>query len=211
MVPDLDGQVWGVRPATLSSVDLTAAGLAFPIFDVQEYNAPLNTGTISKKFQCMPNSSVTAWNSTTSNLLSQAAFANPVAFLAPGTCQNAVGSGGSDPVVLLATGGVDWGPPASIIVALDLNSDTLQNAVASGPDPSQMTDSSMEPLPVQTLPVVPTMCQTIDVPTCQQGSPPGTCEGRVFGQPLVVGRLGPLQHQHRPAHRLGEQPRPAER
>jgi hypothetical protein len=188
VVPDLDGQAWGVRPATLASIDQTASGLSYPIFDVQQYNN--YPGVVSKKFQCTPNSSVTTWNSTSSNLLSQAAFANPVAFLAPGTCANAVGSGGNDPVVLLATGGVDWGPPASVIVALDLNSDTLQNVVVPGPDPSALTDSAMEPLPVQSFGdagVMAGSCQTIDIATCQQGSAPGTCQGRVFGQPLVVG------------------------
>ncbi len=181
VVPDLDGQVWGLAPATLASVDLYNGGLAFPLFDVQEYNA--HPAGISKKFGCSPNHSVTVWGNT---LLSQAAFANPAAFLAPGTCQNGVGSGGNDPAVLLATGGVDWGPPSSIIVALDLNSDTLQNSSAL-PNSNLTFDSAAEPMPLQTIPAVPGACNTIDIATCEQNTPPGTCQGRVFGQPLVIG------------------------
>jgi hypothetical protein len=173
--------VWGLAPSTLASVDLYNGGLAFPLFDVQEYNA--NPGAISKKFGCSPNHSVTVWGNT---LLSQAAFGNPAAFLAPGTCQNGVGSGGNDPAVLLATGGVDWGPPSSIIVALDLNSDTLQNSSAL-PNTNLTFDSAAEPMPLQTIPAVPGACNTIDIATCEQNTPPGTCQGRVFGQPLVIG------------------------
>jgi hypothetical protein len=192
VVPDLDGQAWGLAPATLTSVDLYGVGdggaSAFPIFDVQVYNATANKAVQSKKFGCMPSPSVLTWANGTGNpLLSQAAFANPAVFLPPGTCQNGVGSGGSDPVVLLATGGTDWGPPASIIVALDLNADTLQNATAAVPNPNLAFDSAMEPLPTQTFAAVPGSCFTIDIATCQQTSAPGTCQGRVFGQLLVEG------------------------
>ena len=91
--------------------------------------------------------------------------------------------------MLLATGGVDWGPAASVIVALDVQ--TLNNGLF-GPPPNfpgiaLNNDSAFAPMPEAN----PNQCPPIELATCPAGVLPSDaqhCVGRVFGQPLVVGQ-----------------------
>ncbi len=185
VVPDLDGQVWGLFPGTLASYRTIAYGgnpaAAFPLFDIQRYRAGGADFT-----GCTGGGFATALAATAQNgsLTQSAAFANPAAFLPPGTCQ-----GFTDPVVLLATGGVDWGPPASIVVALDIapSNDNLSGCTATslGSCQAGTNDSAAAPMPIQG-----DACMPLEVATCEGGISPSSsqCEGRVFGQPLVLGQ-----------------------
>jgi hypothetical protein len=94
---------------------------------------------------------------------------------------------------MLATGGVDWGPAASVMVALDLG--PVNNNIAGctalpcvGPAALAVTeDSAASPLPVQG---PPANTNALEVATCPDGVLPTdvACVGRVFGEPLVDGQ-----------------------
>jgi hypothetical protein len=85
-------------------------------------------------------------------------------------------------VVLLATGGTDWGPAASTVVGLDLGA----NVLITNPVMAASNDSAFSPIPVQDA----TRLIPLEVATCPSGVLPSSpsCVGRVFGQPLVVGQ-----------------------
>ncbi len=103
--------------------------------------------------------------------------------LLPGTCTASVANGAGDPVAVFATGGVDWGPEASIISLIDVAVDDLQQ-LPSGPLAAVANDGWAELLPLENG-AAAGACVGIEVPTCQNGVP--GCVGRVFGQPLVEG------------------------
>jgi hypothetical protein len=190
VVPDLDSQVWGLFPGNLAPyralLDANNNSQAYPLFDLQEYQG----GPSGSLYTCgggPPTSPYPLWNTP---IVQSAAFANPAAFVPPGTCATV-----QDPVLLLATGGVDWGPPASVIVALDLspmNNNILGCTSLTTPQPSPCPgfggDSAASPLPIQGQ--APADCNPLIVATCPTGVAPNTpaCIGRVFGAPLVDGQ-----------------------
>jgi hypothetical protein len=175
LVPDIDGQIWGLRPATLTSVESYGTPAEpFPMFDVQRYGAAQGP-----RFGCGPGTAATSYPS----LLDQAAFGNPGAVLPPGTCVASASNGASDPVAIFATGGVDWGPVASVISLIDVAVDDLQQ-LPSGPADAVANDGWAELLPLENG-AMAGACVGIEVPTCQNGVL--GCVGRVFGQPLVEG------------------------
>ncbi|MHB8417120.1 MAG: hypothetical protein ACYDCL_03525 [Myxococcales bacterium] len=177
VIPDLDGQVWGLFPGTLAPYRTQTIGggapEAFPLFDLYEY---LKGG---EDFVGCGSPAQAADRGTYPWLFQGAPFANPAAYMPPGTCSASTGF--NDPVVVLATGGVDWGPPASVVVALDV-APTNNNLASGMPGPGN--DSAASPMPVGKA-----GCQPVEIATCQQDTlmSTGQCEGRVFGQPLVVG------------------------
>ncbi len=186
VVPDLDGQVWGLFPGTLASYRTLSYGgnatAPFPLFDIQRYRKG------GQDFSsCAGGNYATALAATAQGgtLTFSAPFANPAAFLPPGTCQ-----GFEDPVVLLASGGVDWGPPASIMVALDVaaSNNNLASCTASNLSNCQagQNDSAAAPMPVADN----SHCTPLEVATCEGGLSPtnSQCQGRVFGQPIVLGQ-----------------------
>ena len=180
LVPDLDGELWGLRPTTLTSVESYGSPpTPFPAFDVQRYG-----NAVAPRFKCAP-----SLGAPLPSLLSQAAFGNPGAVLPPGSCPGA-GNGTNDTVVIYPTGGVDWGPAASVISAIDVSVDDFQinpngtPAAPSGVAAAVANDGWAELMPVQTGTPV---CTGIQTPTCEHAFLPSKCLGRVFGQPLVVG------------------------
>jgi hypothetical protein len=175
LVPDLDGQIWALRPATLTSVESYGSPASpFPMFDIQRYG-----GAQGPRFSCNAGSGATAHPA----LLDQAAFANPGAVLLPGTCSASASNGASDPVAVFASGGVDWGPQASIISLIDVAVDDLQQLPA-GPAAAVANDGWAELLPLENG-AAAGACVGIEVATCQNAV--AGCIGRVFGQPLVEG------------------------
>jgi hypothetical protein len=181
VVPDLDGQVWGLVPTSLASaIKLVSAGTSvpFPLFDIERYWGQEVAG--GSRFQST-GPVLIAPAAVTPQLVTQAAFANPAVVLPAGACPG-TGNGTNDPVVILATGGVDWGSQASLVVALDVGVNDFQLG-AAGSSNAQANGSASELLPIGPLK------NNLEVPTCENAilTTTGACVGRVFGQPLVVG------------------------
>ncbi len=174
VIPDLDGQVWGLQPSSLAST-VKYGALSFPLFDIDRYY-------YGPHLQSAGGVQATQATHVQQMLQSQAAFANPAAVLPPGSCPGS-GSGSTDAIVILATGGVDWGATASVMVALDVNINNFQNG-AAGVSAALANDGAAEVIPVGSPKAA------LELATCQQAAlqlPGAPCVGRVFGQPLVVG------------------------
>ncbi len=195
VLPSLDGRVWGLDPSMLTSLQTSQScgyifdqNFDFPIFDMASYKSPY-AGTGQQAAIYSPGSgscgsfSATAWQ----NAVLGAPFGNPATSVPPGAC--GCGSPSSqDPLVLLVTGGVDWAPPASVVVALDLsqNANDLLNCKTSSCT-ACVNGGANEPFPNQSgpacAPLITGTCDSCTGETIQAGN----CVGRVYGGILDVG------------------------
>ncbi|MHB1845269.1 MAG: hypothetical protein ACYCWW_10595, partial [Deltaproteobacteria bacterium] len=193
IVPSLDGRVWGLDPSTLVSLQTTQScsygfdqSFDFPLFDMANYRGPYS-GTGQQAAIYAPSGCGGYSHASWQSAVLGAPFGNPATFVPPGTC--GCGSASSeDSVVLLPTGGVDWAPPASVVLALDpsQNGSDLVNCKAGGCT-ACVNGGSNEPFPVQG----GSACAPLITGTCDsclaENIPAGNCVGRVYGAILDVG------------------------